>query len=294
MRVAVIGSTGQLGTEVIAALQASSQYTSVSFARAEVDCTRLDSVQTALRLARPDVVVNCAAFVQVDDSEDRVEEALRVNAIGARNVAQTCAELGALCAYVSTDFVFDGEKGVPYDERDCPRPINAYGASKLLGEHFVRQVAPQWLIVRTASLFGRAGSRGKGGNFIETVLARARDGLPLRVVSDIWMSPTYARDLAGALVDLLGKRARGTVHLTNDGVCTWYEFAAAILSISGVRADLSAITAGEYSFKALRPRNSALVSVHIPPLLGSRLRPWPDAVGAYLQEREAAKSGSGH
>jgi dTDP-4-dehydrorhamnose reductase len=192
-----------------------------------------------------------------------------------------------LCMYVSTDFVFDGGKGEAYDETDCPHPINAYGASKLLGEHFVRQGASEWLVVRTGSLFGHAGSRGKGGNFVETVLARARDGLPLRIVTDIRMSPTYARDLAQALVQLCGRRATGVVHLTNQGACTWYEFASAILAISGIRADLLAISAGDYPFKAPRPRNTALTSVRIPPLLESPLRPWRDAVGAYLHERDA-------
>jgi dTDP-4-dehydrorhamnose reductase len=285
IRVAVVGSGGQLGTEVVAALEQSAGYSPVPLPHSQIDCTQAESVREVLRSVDPAIVVNCAAYVHVDQCEDRAEDAVRVNALGALHVARTCAELKALCTYVSTDYVFDGEKDGPYGEIDSPRPVNVYGASKLLGEYFVRQTAPDWLIVRTASLFGRVGARAKQGNFVETIVQRARASFPLRVVNDIRMSPTYARDLAEALVTLLKQRATGIVHLTNNGACTWYEFAALILAQSRLHVELAAVSADQYPFRAARPRNSVLTSTRIPPLLPSPLRPWQNAVAAYLQDR---------
>jgi dTDP-4-dehydrorhamnose reductase len=230
-------------------------------------------------------VVNCAAFVRVDDAEARPEDAFRVNGVGALNVARACAKLDALCVYVSTDYVFDGTKGAPYTEADTPHPINVYGISKLAGEYLVQATCPRWLIVRTASLFGKAGSSGKGGNFVETILAKARVGEPLRLVNDIRMSPTYTRDAAQALERLFFHSASGLFHLANAGNCTWYEFACKALELAGLDNSVEAISSSNYAMQAQRPRNSSLESSKLDLSLRGARRPWHEALKEYLIEK---------
>ena len=284
-RIAVLGSTGQLGNDLVEVLQSSNVFEVLPLNHAAMECTKHDSVRTVLKKAGPQVVINCAAFVRVDECEDRPEKALEVNALGALHVARTCAEIDALCVHISTDYVFDGSKGIAYTESDIPCPINVYGASKLAGEQLVRRSAPRWLIVRMASLFGKTGARGKGGNFIETIIAKARAGEPLRVVNDVRMSPTYTYDAAQALVQILQSNATGLLHLTNQGACTWYEFAREALELIGLGAAIEPIDSIEYPTKARRPRNSSLESERLEGLLKCRTRSWREAVKAYLVEK---------
>lgn len=285
MRVAVIGSTGQLGTDLLEVLVQAGSYEVLGLSHREIECTDPVSIETALRTARPDVVVNCAAFVRVDESEDRPGDAFRVNSLGALAVARACARIDALCVYISTDYVFDGGKGSPYTESDASRPINVYGASKLAGEHLVQQASPRWLVVRMASLFGKAGSSGKGGNFVETILAKARAGESLRLVNDVRMSPTYSRDGAQALEILLRQRASGLFHVTNAGNCTWYEFACKALEIAGMSNTIDPISSSNYPMKARRPKDSSLESTKLDLSLKECLRPWHEAVKVYLKEK---------
>ena len=280
-RVAVIGSRGQLGNDLVDVLRNHEDFEAIPLTREQADCTDAASVRRALLQVRPQIVVNCSAFVRVDECEDRPQQAFEVNALGALNIARACAEAGALCVYVSTDYVFDGSKTVPYSESDSAYPVNVYGASKLAGELLVRQSVPHWLIVRAASLFGKTGARGKGGNFVETILAKVKAGEPLRIVDDIRMSPTYARDAATTLVGLIDSGVDGIVHLTNDGACTWYEFAKQILDLMGLRADIDPVSSKEYPTRARRPENSALLSERS--LV--ELRSWHDALKAYLVEK---------
>ncbi|MDR7536139.1 MAG: dTDP-4-dehydrorhamnose reductase [Armatimonadota bacterium] len=250
-----------------------------------VECTDPASVDAALARSAPDVVVNCAAFVRVDECEDRPDEALRVNALGALYVARAAASLDARCVYISSDYVFDGRRPPPaaYAETDAPAPVNVYGASKLAGEHLVAQTCPDALIVRTASLFGGRGARGKGGNFVTAILTRARAGEPLRVVDDVWMTPTYAPDAAWALVRLLAGGATGIVHVANAGACTWYTFARHALALAGVDAAVEPVPAATYPMRARRPTNSALDTARAAGLLGGPLRTWEDALAEYVR-----------
>ena len=284
-RVAIIGSTGQLGTDLVDVLAQAGNYEVIRLSHREVECTDPVSVEKALKTGRPDVVVNCAAFVRVDEAEDRAEEALRVNGLGALNVARACAEIDALCVYISTDYVFDGGKSAPYTESDAPRPINIYGVSKLAGEYFVQQASPRWLVVRMASLFGKAGSSGKGGNFVETILAKAKAGESLRLVDDMRMSPTYTRDAAQALERLLRERSLGLFHLANGGNCTWYEFACKALEAVGMDNRIEPISSSSYPMKARRPKDSSLESTKLRLSLKESLRSWHEALKAYLAEK---------
>jgi dTDP-4-dehydrorhamnose reductase len=285
MRVAVIGSAGQLGTDLVDILRRGGNYEVFGLAHREIECRDPISIEKALKTARPEVVVNCAAFVQVDDAERCPEDAFRVNGVGALNVARACAGLDALCVYVSTDYVFDGTKGAPYTETDAPHPINVYGVSKLAGEYLVQATCRRWLIVRMASLFGRTGSSGKGGNFVETILAKAKAGEPLRLIDDVRMSPTYTRDAAQALERLLQQRTAGIFHLANVGNCTWYEFACKALELAGLGNKVEPISSSNYPMQARRPRNSSLESTKLDLSLKGAGRPWHEALKDYLTEK---------
>lgn len=284
MRVAVVGSAGQLGSDVVRVLSQADGFEVVPLPHSAVEVTDAASVRAAVMGARPDAVVNCAAYVRVDDAEEEAEEAFRVNALGALYVARACAEAGALCVYVSTDYVFDGAKEEPYTEDDVPAPVNVYGASKLAGEHLTRIGGGRWLVVRVASLFGRAGARGKGGNFVETILARARAGESLYVVDDVRMSPTYTLDAAHAFLHLLRESACGVVHVTNRGSASWYEFAQKALEPAGLEARIRPVSSEEYSRRAARPRNSVLATCRTGSFLQA-LRPWEQALVAYMEEK---------
>ena len=282
MKVAVIGANGQLGTDLVKALQNRGV---VPLTRTELDVRDLERVRQALSTLKPDVVINTSAFTRVDDCEDQPELAFRVNALGVRNVAQVCAELGCVLVHISTDYVFGGEKRTPYTEDDLPNPLNVYGVSKLAGEHFVRSLCEKHFIVRTSGLYGVAGSSGKGGNFVETMIRLAREGRPIRVVNDQVLTPTYTRDLAQKIAELLPTGAYGLYHITNSGECSWYEFAAQIFMLLQVQPDFGPTTTEAYGAKAKRPAYSVLSNEKLTRLGLRPLRPWPEALEAYLEEK---------
>lgn len=281
MKVAVIGARGQLGSDLVRVFS-QADYEVHGLTHDHIEVTDANSVRRALEPLQPDVVINCAAFHRVDECEDQPEAAFQVNSVGAFNVARVCRALEALFVHISTDYVFDGDSPEPYSEGDVARPVNVYGASKLAGEHLVRQEAPAWIIVRVSSLFGEVGASGKGGNFVETILNRARAGQPLRVVADIRMSPTYTLDAARALEALIGKGARGVFHVTNRGACTWYEFASETLKLVGLDVPVEPIPAVMFPGRARRPFNSALRHENLRAAGIDGLRPWQDALRAYL------------
>jgi dTDP-4-dehydrorhamnose reductase len=230
-------------------------------------------------------IINCAAFVRVDDCESLAREAFAVNAIGALNVARLAAESGAKCIYISTDYVFDGNKDTPYIESDAPAPINVYGTSKLAGEYLVEQAAPDWSVVRVASLFGKTGARGKGGNFVETILARARKAEPLKVIDDIQISPTYTRDAAQAIAQLIAADGAGIIHAANSGSCTWFEFAKTALELCQLTAPLEAVPSSQFPTPARRAKNSALASARLQQEFAITMPHWRNALSAYLAEK---------
>jgi dTDP-4-dehydrorhamnose reductase len=246
------------------------------------ECNVVDpaSCMTAVRGVRPAVVINCAAYTDVNRAEAERELAFAVNGAGAHNVARACAETGSLCVYISTDYVFDGSKPHPYIEADPPGPLNAYGASKLEGEQRTAEAAPEHAIVRTSWLYG-----ANGRNFVTTILARAKQGGTISVVADQFGSPTYTRDLAGALVEIALRRLTGILHVTNSGWCSWHGLASRIVElagISGIRVDPQ--PAAEYKTPAQRPANSRLAAPRTADLGLPSLPPWEDALGRFLRE----------
>lgn len=279
MKVAILGAGGQLGTDLRRVM---ADWDVTPFRHADLDICDYQAVRKALEESDPDVVVNAAGYVRVDDAESQPEEAFRVNAFGVRNLAQVCAARGCILMHVSTDYVFDGRQSVPYTEDDCPNPVNVYGASKLAGEGFVRNLCPRHFVVRSSGLYGAAGSSGKGGNFIVTMLGLAKEGKPIRVVNDQVLTPTYTRDLAEMMRELLKTGAFGLYHATNAGQCSWYEFAERAFGLSGSLPDLAPTSSQAYRSLARRPSYSVLSVTNVSRTTGIDVRPWSEALADYL------------
>ena len=232
-----------------------------------------------------DVVVNTAAFHRTDECEDKPDRALSVNAIAAHRVSVEACRRNATVVYISTDFVFDGAQSKPYVESDAAHPLNVYGMTKQAGEMLVRMANPHHYITRMSAVFGVAGSSGKGGNFVETMVTKARAGESPRVVDDIVMAPTSASDAAILLVNLVQTRAPfGVYHLANGGECTWYEFANAIFELTGSPVRATPVHAKEVGGKAPRPPYSVLASEKLAKL-GLKARPWREALSEYLVQK---------
>lgn len=279
MKAVVIGATGQLGQDLMRALGERAH----GLSHQELDVTDGLGVLRAMRVLKPDWVLNTAAFHRVDDCEINPGLALAVNALGAFNVARAGALVGARVVFFSTDYVFGGQshqRGQPYTEQDPPAPLNVYGISKVAGEQLVRHAQPEALIVRTAGLYGTATS-GKGWTFPELMLHLAETQGWVKVVDDQVLSPTYTRDLAGTVRQLIQEDASGIFHVTNDGECSWYEFAQATFELTKTDVQLEPQSTVETERRAPRPAYSALRSDR----RTKSLRPWREALADYLREK---------
>ena len=243
----------------------------------EIDITSPESVAEAFDSVRPDIVLNCAAYTDVDGAETHEMDALAVNAVGPELLAHAAKKSNALLVHVSTDFVFDGEKVGAYREDDEVNPLGVYGKSKLLGERAVASIAPEYLIVRTAWLYGP-----DGGNFVATILNLARQRSLVRVVDDQRGSPTYTGMLAETIWPLVSRGARGVFHASGRGACTWYELAAAAVELAGVKADVQPCTREEFPRPAKRPKNSVLDCSKAEDLLGEELEGWRVGLETYI------------
>jgi dTDP-4-dehydrorhamnose reductase len=283
MRLALIGPRGQVGSD-IAKAAAGAGFDLVPLSHADCDVTDKPSLARAFASLGPgDIVVNTAAFHRTDECEDRPDLAFGVNGIGAHNVAAAANERGAAVAFYSSDYVF-GNANVerPYVESDDVAPVNIYGASKVAGEILVRLANPNAFIFRIASVFGTAGSSGKGGNFVETMLGKARRNERIAVVDDIVMSPTYAADAATLTVALIARGApAGIYHLANSGACSWREFADGIFAAAGLTVRAIAVATDPAASRVRRPAYSPLASEKLGEF-GLAARPWQDALHDYL------------
>jgi dTDP-4-dehydrorhamnose reductase len=282
MRVLVNGANGQLGTDLCKALQ---QLEVIPLTHKDIEIADMDSVKQALNKYKPDIIINTAAYVRVDDCEIEQDKAFLINALGARNVAVVVQELGAKLVHLSTDYVFGGEaqpRTTPYTEFDTPIPLSVYGKSKLAGENFVRHLCQKHFIIRSSGLFGVAGASGKGGNFVEIMLRLARERSELRVVNDQVFSPTYTKDLAQKIAQLITTEYYGIFHITNRGSCSWYEFAKEILKLANLKTRVIPITSNEYPQKARRPRFSVLDNYHLRLLGMDDMRTWQEALRNYM------------
>ena len=286
MSVLVIGSSGQLGQDLMRLFGDRA----VGLTHQDLDVTDGVAVAAVVREARPDWVLNTAAFHRVDDCELSPTLSFAVNATGAGNVARAAAEVGAGVVFFSTDYVFGGEgreRGNPHAEADLPDPLNVYGVSKWAGERLVEQGNPRHLIVRSAGLYGTATSR-KGWIFPELMVNKARAEGKLRVVTDQALSPTYTADLAVAVKALIEGGAVGLFHLTNAGECSWYEFARATIELAGIDVEIEPTVSTQQARRARRPPYSALTSQRLAAAGVAPLRPWREALGDYLQAKGIA------
>jgi dTDP-4-dehydrorhamnose reductase len=278
LKALVTGAGGQLGRALVAQLGASAH----PLTHGDLDVTDAAAVSAVVHSARPDVVINATAYNKVDAAESELEAAFAVNAAAVLSLALAAKRAAALFVHVSSDYVFDGTQSRPYVEDDSPRPINAYGRSKRAGEMMVEAVGAPVLLVRTSGVFGPGGSRAKGGSFVDRILERAKTGAALRVVDDQRFAPTYAPDLAVALVGLIAAGATGTFHVANEGACSWYDLAVAALELADVRSTVHRISSAELAAPARRPAYSVLSSARYAERTGAPVRPWRAALAEML------------
>lgn len=280
MTALVVGASGQVGAALARRLGADAV---LLRGREELDLRDARAVARALAVARPDVVFNAAAYNAVDAAEADPEAAFAVNGFGPLYLGRACRATGALLVHFSSDYVFDGRDDRPIPEDRCPRPLSVYGASKLAGETLAAASGADHLVVRTSAVFASGGSRDKGGSFVERILHRARTGQKLRVVDDQVFAPTYAADLAEAVLALVKAGARGVFHVTNEGACTWRELALGALEAASVEAEVEPISSAELNAPASRPRYSVLGMERYRGLGLPALRPWRDALREMLE-----------
>ncbi|WP_159881067.1 dTDP-4-dehydrorhamnose reductase [Paenibacillus puerhi] len=277
MRLLITGAGGQLGRDLVRVLEPA--HTCYAFTRQQLDVTDGEAMRACMASIVPDAVIYAAAYTKVDEAESDPETAFRVNAVGAGHAAMGAELIGAPIVYVSTDYVFDGRKGVPYRETDSVHPLGVYGRSKLAGEQLTRELSASHYIVRTSWLYGRDGS-----NFVTKIMAAAREKRELTVVDDQYGSPTYTVDLAACIGRLLETNAYGTYHVANQGFCSRYEFAEAILAAAGCQeVRLRRVRSEAIALPAPRPMNSALDDQALRQAGLPRLRDWKSALEHFIR-----------
>ena len=275
MKVLVTGAKGQLGTDLMNEL-AKRGIEGIGVDVEEMDITDAEACRRVIKASGADAVIHCAAYTAVDAAEDNVELCRRINGEGTRNVAQACKEADVKLMYISTDYVFDGQGTRPWRH-----PLNVYGQTKYEGELAVEELSDKYFIVRIAWVFGVAGK-----NFIKTMLRLGKERGAVSVVDDQVGSPTYTHDLARLLVDMIQTDKYGRYHATNEGLCSWYEFAKEIFRQAGMDVPVTPVSSSEFPAKATRPSNSRMSKEKLSDNGFERLPAWQDALGRFLKEIE--------
>lgn len=278
MKVLVTGAEGQLGYDVCKVLSARNM-DHIGAGRKEFDITNKETTNDYIVSYHPDVVIHCSAWTRVDQAEDEPESVKAVNAVGTQNVAVVCNKIGAKMLYISTDYVFPGRGTRFYEPEDSTGPLGVYGATKLAGELAVQELLDRYYIVRTSWVFGK-----NGNNFVKTMLRLAETKTELNVVCDQIGSPTYTVDLASLLCDMIQTDQYGIYHATNEGVCSWAEFAEEIFRVAGKQVIVHHIPTSEYHSRAVRPLNSRMSKDKLEQMGFHRLPLWQDALKRYLKE----------
>lgn len=290
MKILITGSNGQLGNELSKILSSGiselgrlpEEVQGCELAAVDVDELDISdcaATEEFVAAKRPDVVINCAAMTNVNGCESNRELAMKVNAVGARNLARACEKAGCKLVHVSTDYVFAGDGDTPYTEWDVCSPQSVYGASKLLGEQYVREFCSKYFIVRTSWLYGLIGN-----NFVKTISRLAREKGKVTVVDDQRGNPTNAADLAYHLVRLAVTEEYGVYHCTGSGECSWYEFACEIIRLFQIDAEVIPCTTEEFPTPARRPAYSSLDNMMLRCTIGDETRPWQDALKAFVEQ----------
>ena len=277
MKILVTGANGQLGTEIRKRSVRFADFQFIFTDIAELDITDWKAVDAFFEKEMPDVLINCAAYTAVDKAEGEEKLVYDINAYAVGYLASVAKDTGALLVHFSTDYVFDGENHLGYkEEYPIKNPATIYGKSKKLAEKLIEDINPRHFIIRTQWLFGSSGK-----NFIETMLGLAGQGKELKVVNDQFGSPTYAKDLAGKVREMIEEnRSSGIYHVTNSETCSWYDFALEIFALANLHPVIRPVKSEEFAAAAKRPTYSMLINTKLPPL-----RSWQDALRAYLIER---------
>jgi dTDP-4-dehydrorhamnose reductase len=275
VKVLLTGRNGQVGSELAALLQPLGSVTATD--RQSLDLADAQAIQRAVRDAKPDVIVNAAAYTAVDRAEAEEALALRINGEAPGVLAEEARRLGALLVHYSTDYVFDGAAERPYREDDPVAPLGAYGRTKLEGEERIRASGARHLIVRTAWVYG------EGGNFVRAILRQAKQGNSLRVVNDQFGAPTWARDIAAVTAQLIGKAAEGIVHVSAAGRTSWYDVALEVLRLARLHVDVTPVSTAQYGARAPRPRYSVLDNGRLRTLGVPLIGDWRERLAEHLQ-----------
>ena len=290
MKILVTGAKGQLGSELVEIIKNGKAEIGkvseniklsqvIAFDVNELDITNLPMVKAKLNYLKPHVVINCAAATNVDGCESNEDIAFKINSIGPRNLAIACEEVEAKLVQVSTDYVFSGNINKPLREYDSTAPNNVYGKSKLQGERYVQQFCSKYFIVRTAWLYGYVGH-----NFVYTMIKLGKEKDSISVVNDQRGNPTYANDLACHILKLIETEEYGIYHCTNNGECTWYDFAKTIIELLGEKCEVKPCTSEEYKNSAKRPQYSSLDNMMLRNTIGDEMRDWKDAIKSFIKK----------
>lgn len=282
MKIMITGAAGQLGKELLHMLQATEEHQLVAFTRSELDITNREQVYRICEEVKPDIIINCAAFTNVDLCETEVEQAYLINGLGPYYLGMAANKQRAKLIHISTDYVFSGDQQSPYTEEDTPNPQTIYGKSKHLGEELLLKGCENLLIIRTSWLYGH-----KGHNFVRTMINLSKNRSSINVVNDQTGSPSYTYDVSCAILMLMRHRT-GIYHVVNKGTCSWYDFAKEIMKQTNSSTEVKAISSEEYVFKTPRPSYSVLDTRKLE-LEGICLRDWKFALSAFLAKEHNDK-----
>jgi dTDP-4-dehydrorhamnose reductase len=285
VRIAIIGSDGQVGSDLVQLLRGSN-VEFVALNRKEIDVTERLTLRDKLARHHPDVIINCSVYHPVDECEANPDRSFAVNATAVRDLGLAARDLGASLVHFSSDYVFDGELGRPYSEEDIPTPISVFGASKVAGEQLLRAVLPQHFIIRTSGLYGLSGSRVKRGNFVETMLRLGQQDGRVRVVDDLRMAQTSTQNLVRQTLALIQTDHYGTYHSSDHGDYSWYEFAKKIFEFAGMNVMVAPVSWRTMAALAPRPRHSVLANRRLQSLGLDIMQPIDVALQGYLKARE--------
>lgn len=295
MKILITGCRGQLGGQIINVLKKGiSELGSIpqDYTKAEIICADIEEldisslkvVRNYIKVIEPNIVINTAAYTNVDACESNQDLAFKVNSLGPRNLAIVCEQVGAKLVHISTDYVFEGNGTVPYKECDVPNPVSVYGKTKLFGENYVREFCSRYFIVRTAWLYGY-----NGNNFVKTIIKIAKEKGHLDVVDDQKGNPTNAEDLAHHILKLALTEEYGVYHCTGEGECTWYDFAKVIVEYSGIECTVSPITSDKINRAAKRPSFSSLDNMMLRCSVGDEMREWREALRVFIEYKKDNK-----
>lgn len=292
MKLLLTGSKGQLGSQINEIIsrgkselgEINPTYKKIELkgiSREDLDISKLEDTQTYIKVFKPDIIINPAAYTNVDGCESNKEAAFKANAIGARNLAIAAEEVGAKLIHISTDYVFEGNGIAPYTEYDLPSPVSVYGKTKLAGETYVKEFCSRYFIIRTAWLYGY-----NGKNFVKTIINSSKEKGHLDVVDDQRGNPTNAEDLAYHILKIALTEEYGTYHCTGKGECSWFDFAKKIVEYAGISCIVNPIASNKLTRTAKRPSYSALDNMMLRCTIGDEMRPWQDALKTFIHKLE--------